>query len=155
VLAALVSGTALAATPAALLGSFQSWDAYAAGEGATRSCYVLSSPIRVDKPGSIQRGAAYFLIKWQGEPSLIEGANFQPGSIVKILVDDQRFAMFTQGDGAWVKDPADEKRLFAAMRGGANMVAQGQLGPDGLTVVDHYSLRGLSAALTKAEQACR
>jgi hypothetical protein len=162
VLLGLISGTAftvprpaLSAPQPVLLGSFQSWDAYAAGDGLKKSCYVLSSPVRQDRPGAIMRDAAYFLIRWPGEPSLIEGALFQRGSAVKLLIDEQRFTMFTDADGAWVRDPADEKRLVAAMKGGANMVIQGQLGPDGVAAVDHYSLRGLSAALTKVEQACR
>jgi hypothetical protein len=143
-----------------LVGNFQDWDAYRLTDGKTSSCYVISTPKQIDRPPDVNRGTAYFLITLKGagqphlEPSLIADYTFHPGSVVKILVGDKRFSMFTKGDGAWVKDANDEIKLVAAMKAGAAMVAQGTTGKN-TPLVDHYSTRGLTQALTAIDQACK
>jgi hypothetical protein len=150
---------AFAASPQ-LLGSFQDWDAYRLVEGKSQSCYALSSPKKLDRPNGMNRQASFFMltnrpgIRAGAEPSLIAGYPLQPGQPVKILVGDQRFAMFSKDDGAWIKDPADERRFVEALKAGTNLVVQGT-STQGTALADHYSLRGLSAALTAIDQACR
>lgn len=143
-----------------LLGSFQDWSAYAIDDAADPSCYVVASPTKVDHPPGLARGAPFFLVTMRGgapgggEPSLIAGFPLMQGAPVKILVGDQRFTMFSRADGAWFKDPGDERRFIKALRGGTAMVVQGTAAK-GQTAVDHYLLRGVNAALTAVEQACK
>ena len=49
--------------------------------------------------------------------------------------------MFTQNDGAWAKNPAEEARMVDAMRKGADLVVSGESGK-GTKSTDRYTLRG-------------
>jgi hypothetical protein len=165
IIAALAIGVGVAPLPVfaatpQLLGSFQDWDAYQVAEGAGRLCYAISSPKKFDRPQGLQRAAGYFMLtnktqpQKRAEPSLIAGYALQPGQPVKILVGDQRFNMFSKDDGAWIKEPADERRFVEALKAGVSLVVQG-MSSQGAPLVDQYSLRGLTAALTAIDQACR
>ena len=62
--------------------------------------------------------------------------------------------MYTQNDGAWIKNVADEARMVDAMRKGADLTVKGTSGR-GTTSTDQYSLKGLAQALDKIEQECK
>jgi invasion protein IalB len=62
--------------------------------------------------------------------------------------------MYTQGDGAWIKNAADEARLVDAMRKGSDLVVKGVSGR-GTQTTDTFSLKGLAQALDRAAQECR
>jgi hypothetical protein len=61
--------------------------------------------------------------------------------------------MYTQGDGAWVKNANDEARLVETMRKSSEMIIRGESGR-GTKSVDKYSLKGLSQALDRVAQEC-
>jgi hypothetical protein len=61
--------------------------------------------------------------------------------------------MFTQGDGAWLKNKAEEPSLVAAMRAGSKMNVAGQ-SRRGTNTSYVYSLSGVTAAL-KDVAACQ
>jgi len=62
--------------------------------------------------------------------------------------------MFTQNDGAWVKNPAEEARMVDAMRKGSDLVVSGESGK-GTKSTDRYTLRGLGQALDRVAQECK
>jgi invasion protein IalB len=62
--------------------------------------------------------------------------------------------MYTQNDGAWIKNVAEEARMIDAMRKGADLTVKGTSGR-GTQSVDQYSLKGLAQALERAEQECK
>ena len=62
--------------------------------------------------------------------------------------------MNTQGDGAWVKNPAEEARMVDAMRKGADLVVTGESGK-GTKSTDRYTLKGLSQALDRVAAECK
>jgi invasion protein IalB len=62
--------------------------------------------------------------------------------------------MYTQNDGAWVKNPAEETRMIEAMRKGADLVVKG-VSSRGTQTTDRYSLKGVSQALDRVDQECK
>jgi hypothetical protein len=82
------------------------------------------------------------------------GYPFKPGTDASVEIGPTKFAMYTQNDGAWIKNAAEETRLVEAMRKGADFVVNGS-SAKGTQSVDRYSLKGLSQALDRAAQECK
>jgi invasion protein IalB len=62
--------------------------------------------------------------------------------------------MYTQNDGAWIKNVAEEARMVDAMRKGSELTVKGTSGR-GTQSIDEYSLKGLGQALDKIDKECR
>jgi invasion protein IalB len=62
--------------------------------------------------------------------------------------------MYTQGDGVWIKNAAEEERMVDAMRKSADAVVKG-ISAKGTETTDSFSLKGLAQALDKIGQDCR
>ena len=50
--------------------------------------------------------------------------------------------MYTQGDGLWIKNAAEEERMVEAMRKSADVVVKG-MSAKGTETTDTFSLKGL------------
>ena len=86
--------------------------------------------------------------------SVIIGYPFKPSSEANVDIGSAKYAMYTQADGAWVKNPAEEARMVDAMRKGADLVVTGESGR-GTKSTDRYALRGLAQALDRIAQECK
>jgi invasion protein IalB len=86
--------------------------------------------------------------------SVIIGYPFKTSSDATAEVGAAKFAMYTQNDGAWIKNVAEEARMVDAMRKGADLTVKGTSGR-GTASIDQYSLKGLAQALEKIEQECK
>jgi invasion protein IalB len=141
-----------------LLGTSRDWDAFVVTEGKTKSCYMRAAPGKTEPEGA-KRGEVYLFIthrpasKVVNEVSVIVGYPFKPGSAATLTIGKQKFALFTEGDGAWVEKPADEARVIAAMKLGDRMTVIGT-SARGTKTTDTYSLAGFSAALKTINKAC-
>jgi invasion protein IalB len=62
--------------------------------------------------------------------------------------------MYTQNDGAWVKNAAEETQLVDAMRKGQDAVIKATT-TKGTKTTDTFSLKGISQALDRAAQECK
>jgi invasion protein IalB len=62
--------------------------------------------------------------------------------------------MYTQDDGAWVQNAAEEPQMVAAMRKGSELVVQ-SMSSHGTKTTDTYSLKGISDALDKVSAECK
>ncbi|WP_041806933.1 MULTISPECIES: invasion associated locus B family protein [Rhodopseudomonas] len=156
------------ATPAAasggaeptLIGQFGSWGAYTAAPGGKKVCFALAKPSSSKtNPPNRPRDPAYAFIstrpaeKVVNEVSVMVGYPLKPGSESTIDVGSASFAMYSQGDGIWIKNAAEEDRLVEAMRKGAEITVKG-VSSRGTASTDVFSLKGLSQALDKVAQAC-
>ncbi|MGX7745349.1 invasion associated locus B family protein [Rhodopseudomonas parapalustris] len=157
-----------AATPASassgaeptLIGQFGSWGAYTASPGGKKVCFALAKPSSSKtNPPNRPRDPAYAFIstrpaeKVVNEVSVMVGYPLKPGSESTIDVGSASFAMYSQGDGIWIKNAAEEDRLVEAMRKGAEITVKG-VSSRGTASTDVFSLKGLSQALDKVAQAC-
>ncbi len=92
--------------------------------------------------------------KVTNEVSIIVGYPFKPGTEASATVGSTSFALYTQQDGAWIKNAADEANMVAAMRSGDTAVVKG-VSAKGTQSTDSYTLKGISQALDRVAQECK
>jgi hypothetical protein len=144
-----------------LLGQFGDWGAYKAVQGGKTVCFALSKPTSAvtDPPGR-NRDAPYMFIstrpaeKVKNEVSTVVGYPQKPGGDTTAAVGSESFAMYTQNDGAWIKNAAEESKLVNAMRKGADLVLKSE-STRGTKTIDTYSLKGIAQALDKVAEECK
>jgi hypothetical protein len=144
-----------------LLGQYGDWGAYTASPGGKKICFVLAKPANSStSPPNRPRDPAWMFIssrpaeKVKDEVSVIFGYGLKPNSDANIEVAGGSYAMYTQADGAWVKNAAEEPKLVETMRKGQDLTVKGT-SAKGTLSTDVYSLKGLSLALDKVGQECR
>ncbi|MBV8839499.1 MAG: Invasion associated locus B family protein [Alphaproteobacteria bacterium] len=144
-----------------LIAQYGDWGAYMANAGGRTVCYALAKPSsQATQPANRPRDPAYVFLSTRpsenvrNEISIVIGYPFKPGYEASADIGANKYAMYTQGDGAWVKNPAEEARMVEAMRKGADLVVTGESGK-GTKSTDRYTLKGLSQALDRVAQECK
>ncbi|CAN5230048.1 hypothetical protein BH10PSE11_BH10PSE11_34300 [soil metagenome] len=144
-----------------LIGQFGTWGAYTATPNGKKVCFALAKPgSSKTNPPNRPRDASYAFIstrpaeKVSNEVSIMIGYSLKPGSEGSLEVGGARFAMYSQGDGLWIKNAAEEDRLVDALRKGADAVVKG-VSAKGTETTDTFPLKGLAQALDKLAQECR
>jgi invasion protein IalB len=158
-------GTAQAAVPPSpgeptLLAMYGEWGAYTATPNGKRVCFALAKPVSSSTvPPNRPRDPAWMFIssrpaeKVTNEVSVIFGYGLKANSDATMEIAGGSYAMNTQGDGAWVKNPAEEPKLVDILRKGADVTIKGT-SAKGTVSTDVYSLKGLSQALDKIGHEC-
>jgi hypothetical protein len=144
-----------------LLGQYADWGAYTATPGGNKICFALAKPksSKTEPPGR-KRDPAYIFVstrpaeKVKNELSVAIGYPFKSSSDATAEIGAATFAMYTQNDGAWIKNVAEETRLVDAMRKAADLTVKGT-SRSGTQSTDQYSLKGLAQALDRIEQECK
>lgn len=142
------------------------WAVFVAG--SPKECYIVSPPAssvarRGGETVEVSRGDIGLFVAFRpgegvaNEVSFSGGYPFQSGSTVSLKVGSNTFAM-TPGSGdasqwAWTA-PADDARVVAALRGGADAEITG-ISSRGTTTIDTFSLMGFTAAVSDAEARCK
>ena len=144
-----------------LLGQFGDWGAYAANSGGKQVCYALAKPSsQATQPPNRPRDPAYIFVSTRpsenvrNEVSIVIGYPFKPGADASVDIGSAKYAMYTQADGAWIKNAAEEARMVDTMRRGSDLVVSGESGK-GTKSTDRYNLRGLAQALDRVAQECK
>jgi hypothetical protein len=144
-----------------LLGQFGDWGAYTAAGGGRKVCYALAKPAGTQtEPANRPRDPVFVFVstrpaeKVVNEVSIVQGYPFKPGTEASVDLGSAKYAMYTQGDGAWIKNAAEEARMVEAMRKTPEMIIAGESGK-GTKSTDKYSLKGLSQALDRVAQECK
>ena len=88
------------------------------------------------------------------EVSIMIGYALKPGSESTLEVGGAAYSMYTQGDGLWIKNAAEEDQMVQAMRRSADATVKG-VSAKGTETVDTFSMKGLSHALDRIAQDCR
>jgi hypothetical protein len=145
----------------ALLGQFGDWGAYTATPGGRKICFALAKPAKAaSEPPNRPRDPAYMFIstrpneKVSNEVSVVVGYGLKANNDAVVDIGGSKFAMYTQNDGAWIKNAAEEPRLIEALRKGADVVVRGE-SAKGTKTTDTYSLKGLAQALDRVGQECK
>jgi invasion protein IalB len=153
--------TAPGAAEPTLIGQFGTWGAYTATANGRKVCFALAKPTTSKtNPPNRPRDPAYAFVstrpaeKVVNEVSVMIGYALKPGSESTVDVGGASYAMYTQGDGLWIKNAAEEERLVDAMRKSADAVVKG-VSAKGTETTDTFSLKGLAQALDKIGQDCR
>jgi hypothetical protein len=144
-----------------LIGQFGTWGAYTATPNGKKVCFALAKPSSSKtNPPNRPRDPAYAFVstrpaeKVTNEVSIMIGYTLKPGSESTLEVGGAAYAMYTQGDGLWIKNAAEEERMVDAMRKAADVTVKG-VSAKGTETTDTFSLKGLAQALDKLAQDCR
>jgi len=144
-----------------LLGQFGDWGAYTATAGGRKVCYALAKPAATQtEPAGKPRDPTYMFISTRpaenvrNEISIVIGYPFKPGTEATADLGSAKYAMYTQQDGAWIKNAAEEARMVDAMRHSSDITITGESGR-GTKSSDRYSLKGLAQALDRVAQECK
>ena len=144
-----------------LIGQFGTWGAYTATPNGRKVCFALAKPSSSKtNPPNRPRDPAYAFVstrpaeKVVNEVSIMIGYALKPGSESSLEVGGSSYAMYTQGDGLWIKNAAEEEQMVSAMRKSAEVTVKG-VSAKGTETTDVFSLKGLSQALDRLAQDCK
>ena len=144
-----------------LIGQFGTWGAYTATPNGKKVCFALAKPTSSKtNPPNRPRDPAYAFVSTRpsekvfNEVSVMIGYALKPGSESIIEVGGGSYAMYTQGDGLWIKNAAEEERMVEAMRRAPDAIVKG-ISAKGTETTDTFSLKGLSQALDRIAQDCK
>jgi hypothetical protein len=148
-------------TEPTLIGQFGGWGAYTATPNGKKVCFALSKPTSSKtNPPNRPRDPAYAFVSTRpaekvfNEVSIMIGYALKPGLESTLEVGGANYAMYTQGDGLWIKNAAEEERMVEAMRRAPDAVVKG-VSAKGTETTDTFSLKGLAQALDRIAQECR
>ena len=146
---------------AVLLGQFGEWGAYRATPGGKKICFALSKPTAAtSEPSSRTRDTAYAFVstrpseKVRNEVSVIVGYPQKAGHDATAAIGSSTYPMYTQNDGAWVKNAAEETQMVETMRRGSDLVVKSE-SARGTKTTDTYSLKGIAQALDRVAEECK
>ncbi|HET7381752.1 MAG TPA: invasion associated locus B family protein [Pseudolabrys sp.] len=146
---------------AVLLGQFGEWGAYRATPSGKKICFALSKPTSAtSEPPGRPRDASYAFVstrpteKVRNEVSVIVGYPQKPGHDATAAIGSATYSMYTQNDGAWVKNAAEEAQMVETMRKGSDLVVKSE-SSRGTKTTDTYSLKGIAQALDKVAEECK
>jgi hypothetical protein len=144
-----------------LIGQYGTWGAYTATPAGRKVCFALAKPSSSKtNPPNRPRDPAYAFVstrpaeKVVNEVSIMIGYALKPGSESSLEVGGSSFAMYTQGDGLWIKNAAEEEQMVSAMRKSAEATVKG-ISAKGTETTDVFSLKGLAQALDRLAQDCK
>jgi len=155
------AAAAVGAAQPKLLGQYGMWGAYTASPGGKKVCFALAKPTASEtNPPNRPRNPIFMFIstrpadKVTNEISLVVGYPFKAGTEATAQVGGSSFALYTQQDGAWIKNATEEAKMIDAMRGGDNAVVKG-VSAKGAQSTDTFSLKGVAQALDRTAQECK
>ncbi|KNG93806.1 invasion associated locus B family protein [Pseudaestuariivita atlantica] len=130
-----------------------------------RECWGVSAPketvnTRDGRVVAVRRGDILLMVFYRpaaGKDPLVAftgGYPFKSGSTVNVAVGSNSYELITDGEWAWPATPADDAKLVAAMKRGADAVLTAQSGR-GTVTKDTFSLLGFTAAIEEAEKRCQ
>ena len=144
-----------------LIGQYGTWGAYTATPNGRKVCFALAKPqSSKTNPPNRPRDPAYAFVSTRpaervvNEVSIMIGYALKPGSESSLEVGGSAYAMYTQGDGLWIKNAAEEEQMVSAMRKSAEVTVKG-VSAKGTETTDVFSLKGLSQALDRLAQDCK
>jgi len=144
-----------------LVGQFGTWGAYTATPNGKKVCFALAKPSSSKtNPPNRPRDPAYAFVSTRpaekviNEVSIMIGYQLKPGSESSLEVGGAAYSMYTQGDGLWIKNAAEEERMVDGMRKAADVTVKG-ISAKGTETVDTFSLKGLAQALDRVAQDCK
>src|SRR5919112_1919759 len=156
------AGAKPAASPAGgqatLLASFGDWGAYATPPGKSRICYALSQP-KDRQPASLQRDPGYIFVSFRpaenvkNEIAVMMGFPTKDGGAGEATIGTAKFNLVTKDKNAWVKNPAEEPQVVAAMGKAQSLVVKAS-SARGNQSTDRYSLSGFADALARVRKEC-
>ncbi|HFB54923.1 MAG TPA: hypothetical protein ENJ46_03280 [Hellea balneolensis] len=159
-LAACTGFILVAQTAAAKLeGVYTDWSVHSKTQAGEKICFVLAKP-STKTPSTVEHGDIYFMVaswkkaKVKEQPSLMTGYALKSKIPPSARVGNTKIPMFSDQNEAFVENRSDEKKLVRSMRKGSTMRVDA-VSARGTQTSYEFSLRGITAALSKARSVCK
>jgi len=138
------------------------WSVFEAEEPP--QCWSVSSPketinTRDGRVVAARRGDILLFVSYipgsgvKGQVSFTGGYPFRDGSTVSMDISGTKFELFTEGEMAWSASDADDAKIIAALKRGAEALVVGS-SSRGTRTEDKFSLIGFTAAVEEAAKRC-
>ena len=130
-----------------------------------KECWAVSTPketvnTRDGRVAAVNRGDILLVVFHRpgsgvsGQVTFTGGYPFAGDSTVNMNIGGSEFELFTEGEWAWPATPADDARIVAAMKRGADAILTAR-SSRGTQTRDTFSLLGFTAAVEDAETRCK
>jgi len=127
-------------------------------------CWGVSTPKEVvntrdGRVVAVNRGQTLLMVFYRpsanakGQVAFTGGYPFASGSTVTMDISGNEFELFTEGEWAWPATTADDAKIIAAMKRGADAKLVGR-SSRGTQTSDTFSLLGFTAAVEDAAKRC-
>lgn len=127
-------------------------------------CWGVSTPKEVvntrdGRVVAVNRGQTLLMVFYRpsaeakGQVAFTGGYPFASGSTVTMSISGNTYELFTEGEWAWPATTADDAKIIAAMKRGADATLVGK-SSRGTQTKDTFSLLGFTAAVEDAEKRC-
>lgn len=139
--------------------NYRDWTLFTYEDGNGRVCYIASEPVQKDGNYTRRGPAAVLVARFPMEPpnvqvSVQSGYPFKEKSDVQVKIGKKTYSLFTHGENAFARTPAEDERLISAMKRGTKMSVRGT-SKKGTWSRDTYSLLGFTAAYKAMLDACK
>ncbi|MEP3442635.1 invasion associated locus B family protein [Sulfitobacter sp.] len=161
--AGLIAGSAFAQSQSSNRVAAQTdWSVFV--EDNPTECWGVSTPketvnSRNGNVVAVNRGQTLLMVFYRpsaganGQVAFTGGYPFASGSSVTLNIGGTTFDLFTEGEWAWPATTADDAKIIAAMKRGAEAKLTGRSGR-GTQTDDTFSLLGFTAAVDDAAKRC-
>lgn len=144
-----------------LLSENGNWQAYRAGKGEKKVCFITSQPTKYEgQYDRNNRGETRVFVTHhssnadeRGVVSTVAGYRYKEGRDVVFNIDGKTFNLFSVDTRAWATKPQMDQQLVRAMKRGNSLKVTG-ISSLGNTTIDTYSLNGFTAAMKVIDKAC-
>ena len=141
-----------------LLERVKDWTVFIYESTEGRVCFAASAPTDMQPKTAKRTPVIFYVTTWQKdgvhkELSVRQGYAMKANAVATVTVGGQNFSFSADDDKAYAKDPAEERKMLAAMAGGGPMIVKAT-SAKGTQTTDQYSLDGVAAALQKLEESC-
>ncbi|EDQ06246.1 hypothetical protein DSM14862_03237 [Sulfitobacter indolifex] len=127
-------------------------------------CWGVSTPKEVvntrdGRVVAVNRGQTLLMVFYRpsaeakGQVAFTGGYPFASGSTVTMDISGDTYELFTEGEWAWPATTADDAKIIAAMKRGADAKLIGR-SSRGTQTSDSFSLLGFTAAVEDAAKRC-
>ena len=127
-------------------------------------CWGVSTPKEVvntrdGRVVAVNRGQTLLMVFYRpsaeakGQVAFTGGYPFASGSTVTMDISGDSYELFTEGEWAWPATTADDAKIIAAMKRGADATLTAR-SSRGTQTKDTFSLLGFTAAVEDAEKRC-
>jgi|TARA_R110002072_G_scaffold3490_2_gene25366 invasion protein IalB len=127
-------------------------------------CWGVSTPKEVvntrdGRVVAVNRGQTLLMVFYRpsaeakGQVAFTGGYPFASGSTVNMNISGSEFELFTEGEWAWPATTADDAKIIAAMKRGADATLTAR-SSRGTQTKDTFSLLGFTAAVEDAAKRC-
>ena len=139
------------------IGKYKSWEAFMYNDNKGKICFAQTKPLE-RSPKTLKRDPSRLFVTFRksenikNEISVTSGHEYKASSVVAISGKNE-FALFSQGNFAWLLDGEEEFNLIKTMKKASKLSVSAK-SKNGSNTKDLYSMMGFTKAYNTAKKSC-